>query len=142
MYTIQKTKTAANPIARNSMKKFFILILLVSCSICHAQDNEVYKKYGDRIFAWYKTDWEGAHKAQNDTFLYPFSPKYILGNKDGEFLVYAHRHIICPFCGFDRTICFIGPFKDDYSCEKCGRKYDEKMGLYKWEHLVKNKAVP
>ena len=55
------------------MKRLVILFMLIS-GICFAEYEEVYKKYGDDVFAWYKTDWYGAVLAQEDKNQYPFSP--------------------------------------------------------------------
>ncbi len=124
------------------MKILLICILILTSTSCvWGAQEEVIKYGGGEPWAWYKTNWQGAvdAQAQDMRLPYPVRPVWILGDKEGEYLVYAHRKIICPYCDFVRTICFSWPFDKEYKCENCGKIYDENIGLYKWQKSIKRR---
>jgi len=105
----------------------------------HAEQKEYYERIGDEVWAWYVTDWQGAYQAQLSSasgIPYPITPIWKLGRKEGEYLVYAHRYIICPYCDNKYSIGFAGPFTRT-KCQKCGKEFEERIGLYKWQKSIK-----
>ena len=115
-----------------------ITIFLIVLFTANTYAEEVYERSGDDIWAWIVTDWRGAVEAEK--VLSAVTPNYRIGRKEGEFLVLAHRYLICPYCDYTYGIFFVGPFSRT-KCEKCGREYDEEIALYKWYKKIEREGL-